>query len=112
MAGYYVCPSICTSFLDNSSYSIHQVVLKLGGQLNYEVVQCIILLFRGYSAPNFDRDITRFKQFFRLDFFLDNSSYSFHLIGLKHGGQIDHEVMQNILFQDHTTPNLDSMIDL
>ena len=44
-----------TSFLANS-YSFHQIGWKLGGQLDYEVVQC--LLFRGYSAPNFGRVLT------------------------------------------------------
>ena len=47
-----VCPSVCASSLDNSSYSFHQIVLKLGEQLDNEVVQGI--LFQGYSTPNFD----------------------------------------------------------
>ena len=51
---------------DNSSYSFHQIVLKLG-QLDHEVVQCI--LFWGYSTPNFDSYYT-FK--------------GFHPNGLKH----------------------------
>ena len=52
----------------------------------------------GYSAPNFDRVITLFKDFSDLSLFLDNSSYSFHPIVLKHGGQLDFEMMQGILF--------------
>ena len=45
-----------TLFLDNSSYSFHPILFKLGGQLDHEMVQCI--LFQGYSAPNFYRVIT------------------------------------------------------
>ena len=44
-----------TLFLDNSSYSFHRILLKLGGQLDHEVVQCI--LFQGYSTLNFCRVI-------------------------------------------------------
>ena len=40
--------------------------------------------------------------------FLANSSYSFHQIGLKlFGGQLDHEVVQHILFRGHNTPKFD-----
>ena len=42
------------------------------------VRQCV--LFRGYATPNFDRVIT-----------FSMNSYSFHRIGLKLSGQIDHE---------------------
>ena len=59
-------PSVRTLFLDNSSYSFHRVALKLGGQLDHEVVQGI--LFQGYSTPNFDRLITLCKDFADLDF--------------------------------------------
>ena len=38
-----------------SSFSFHWIGMKLGGQLDHTVVQCI--LFRGYSTPNFDRVI-------------------------------------------------------
>ena len=31
-------------------------------------------------------------------FFMDNSSYSFHPIALKLGGQLDHEVIQSVVF--------------
>ena len=62
----FILPSIRILFMDNSSYSFHQVVLKLGGQLDHELVWRI--LFRGYSTPNFDR-IIMLKQFFRIDFF-------------------------------------------
>ena len=47
-----VCLSIRTSFKDNL-YSFHQIALKLGGQLDHKVVQCI--LFGGYNTPNFDK---------------------------------------------------------
>ena len=56
--------------------------------------------FPGYSTPNFDSYYT-FN-----DLFLDNS-YSSHPIGLKHGGQLDYEVMQRILFPGYSTPNFD-----
>ena len=47
--------------------------------------------------------ITLFKGFSDLTLFPDNS-YSFHPIRLKHGGQLDCEVMQYILFQGYSTP--------
>ena len=34
--------SVHTSFLDNSSCSFQWIVLKLGGQLDHEMVQCIL----------------------------------------------------------------------
>ena len=100
VAGYYGytsrCLSVHTSFLDNSSYSFHRITLKLGGQLNHEAVQRIF--FRSYSSPNFDSVFTFFNHFSDLTLFPDNSSYSFHPIGLKHGGKLGYEVMQSILF--------------
>ena len=39
---FRVCSFVRTSFPDNSSYSFHQIPLKLGGQLNQEVMQCIL----------------------------------------------------------------------
>ena len=47
LAGYYdissgVCPFVCTSFGDNSSYSFHRIALKLGGQFDHEVIQGIL----------------------------------------------------------------------
>ena len=59
-------PSVHNLFLDNSSYSFHRIALKLGGQLDHEVVQ--LILFQGYSTPNFDRLITFCKDFADLDF--------------------------------------------
>ena len=66
-----------------------------------------------YSIYCFEVTLIEFIQFltvFRLD--LDNSSYSFHPIRLKHGGQLDYEVMQGILFQGYSTPNFDRVIAL
>ena len=40
-----------TSFPDKSSDSFHRMRLKLGGQLDYKVVLCIVS--RGYSIPVF-----------------------------------------------------------
>ena len=48
----YVRSYVLSSFPDNSSYSFHWIALKLGGQLDHEMVQR--LLFRGYSTPHFD----------------------------------------------------------
>ena len=96
--------------MDNSSYSFHQVVLKLGGQSDHELVWRI--LFRGYRTPNFDRIIMLLNNFSELTLFLDNSSYSFHLIELKHSGQLEYEYMQRILFQGNSTPNFDRVIAL
>ena len=42
-----------------------------------------------------------FSRFFKIDFvfsFPENSSYSFHWIALKLGGQFDHEMIQRIMF--------------
>ena len=69
--GYYgipsgVCPSVRTLFPDNS-YSFHPIVLKLGGQLDHEVIQCI--LFRDYSTPN---KVISFLTIFQTFLFLDN----------------------------------------
>ena len=44
--------------------------------------------------------------------FPDNSSYSFHQIALKPGGQLDHEAVQQILFRGYSTPNFDRVITL
>ena len=39
--------------------------------------------------------------------------YSFHLMGLKPGGQLDHEVVQQILlFHGYSTPNLEEPLPL
>ena len=46
-----------------------------------------------------------FNDFSDLTLFLDNSFYNFHPVRLKHGGQLDYEVMQCILFQGYSTPN-------
>ena len=97
-----VCLSVRTSFPDNS-YSFHQIVLKLGGLLDHEMVQRILI--RGYSTPNFDKVVTLLKDFSVLTLFLDNESFSFHPIGFQHGGQLDYEVMQRILFQGYSTLN-------
>ena len=64
-----------TLFPDNSFF--HQIGLKLDGQLDYEVMQ--LKLFRGYSAPNFDR---LFKDCHAFHFKLTPPIYSFHLIKL------------------------------
>ena len=56
--------------------------------------------------------ITLFKDLSDLTVFLDNSSYSFHLIRLKHSGQLDYEVMQGIMFQGYNSPNFDRVIAL
>ena len=72
-------------------------VLKLGGQLDHEVVQCI--LFRGYSIPNFDRVIMIFKDFSDLTLFADNSFYSYHPIRLKHCEMLGYEMMQSIVLR-------------
>ena len=40
--------------------------------------------------------------------FLDNSSYNFHQITLKLGGQLHLNVLQSILFQGYRTRNIDS----
>ena len=53
-------------------------------------------LFQGYSTPKFGRVITPFNNISDWTLFPGNSSYSFHSIGLKHGGQLDYEVMQRI----------------
>ena len=42
--------SVDFSFPANSSYSLHQIKLKLGIYLDHDVAQRI--LFRGYSPPN------------------------------------------------------------
>ena len=55
-------PSVSASSPDNSSYSVHRIALKLGGQLNHEVVQRILI--RGYAAQNFDRVIRLFRNDF------------------------------------------------
>ena len=78
--------------------------LKLGGQLDYKVVQKI--LFRSYSTPNLDR-VNTLKRLFRYDFISGNSSYSFHQNGLKLGGQLDHEMVLSILFRGYSKPKFD-----
>ena len=97
VVGYYgipssVCPSIRTWFLDNSSYSFHQITLKLGGQLDYGVVQRI--LFRGDSTPDFDKSYYYFLTICWTLTLFQNNSYSFNPIKLKHGGQLNYEVLQ------------------
>ena len=58
---------------------------------------------RWYSAYCFEVTIHQifivitFLKIFQTTLSLDNS-YSFHPIRLKHGGQLDNEVMQGILF--------------
>ena len=42
-----------TLFLDNSYYSFHRMRLKLGGQLDYEVVQ-VHIVFRLQGSPEFE----------------------------------------------------------
>ena len=42
------------SFPDNSSYSFHQMRLKLGGQSDNEVIE--LILFRGNSTPKIDKN--------------------------------------------------------
>ena len=64
-----------TSFPTNSYYSFHRIGIKVGGQLDHEVIQR--MLFRGYSTPNFNRDIALFNEFPDIFWFPDNSSYSF-----------------------------------
>ena len=98
MVGYYdipsgVCPFALLFWITPPTVFIS--TLKLGGQSDHEVVQCIF--FPGYGTPNFDRVITLFNEFFVHTSFPDNS-YSFHRIVLKLGGHLDHEVVQRILF--------------
>ena len=47
------------TLLPDNSYSFHRIVLKLSGQLDYEVVHRI--LFPGYITLNFDSVITLFN---------------------------------------------------
>ena len=56
---------------------------------------------RWYSAYCFEVmvhqiliELLHFLKIFQTTLFLDNCSYCFLLIGLKHGGQLDNEVMQ------------------
>ena len=56
--------------------------------------------------------ITLLNEVLDLTSFLDNSSYIFFLIGLKHGGQLDYKAMQCILLQGNTTPNFDIELKL
>ena len=79
-----------TLFPDKFFYTFHRMSLKLGGQLDYEEVreyffkvtvhQILIesLLFKDCS------DTTSFPMY---------SSFTFHWIGLKLGGQLDHAVI-------------------
>ena len=76
------CLSLRLQFVSRQLLQFSSDALKLAGQLDHEVIQHI--LFRGYSAPNFDRVITLFNLFSDLALFPDYS-YSFHQIGLKHG---------------------------
>ena len=39
--------------------------------------------------------------------FPDDSPYRFHRFASKLDGQLDHEVIQHILFRDYSTPNFD-----
>ena len=81
-----ICPSFCTLFPDKSSHSFHRVALKLGGQIDHEVEQCI--LFRGYSTPDFDRVITFSKIFQTWLCFRITPPTVFYPIGLTHCGHI------------------------
>ena len=74
-----LCLYVRTWFPDNSSYSFHRIMLKLGGKLDHEVIQHI--LFQGYSTPNFDRVIKLLNDFSDLTLFLHNS-YSLTLFQL------------------------------
>ena len=57
------------------------------------------------------RVIALFKDFSNLTLFLGNSC-NFQLIGLKHGKQLDYEVMQSIVFRNYSTPNFVRVIAL
>ena len=87
-------PSVHTSFTDNSPYSFHWIALKLGGQLDHEVLRRILFEVTVYQISIV---IMLFNYFLDMTLFPDNSSCSFHLNGLKHGGQLDYEVMRCIL---------------
>ena len=54
-------------FPDKSFYSLHRIALKLGRQLDHEVVQR--MLFRGYSMLNFDSYFYLFIYLFFFFFF-------------------------------------------
>ena len=85
--------------------------LKLGGQLDYEVVQ--LILFPGYRVTEHQslNAITLYR-LFRYDLFPANSSYSLHRIGLILDGQLDHEMVQGLLFQGYSTPSFDRVITI
>ena len=60
-------------------------------------VHQISIVFHGYNTPSF----------FDLTWFWENFFYSFHPTELKHAGQLDYEVMQQILFQGYSFSNFD-----
>ena len=58
------------------------------------------MLQQDNSTPNFHiLSRLQYTFFSDLTLFPGNFSYSFHPIGLKHGGQVDYEVMQRICFE-------------
>ena len=67
-----------------------------------------MMWYRAYCfAVTVHQIITLFKDFSDLTLFLDNS-YKFHLIGLKHGEQLDYE----LLFRDYSTLNFDGSLKI
>ena len=84
------------------------MMLKLNGKLDYEVVHRI--LFREYRITVHQRLIVvTLLRLFRFDLYW-HSSYSFHRIMLKLGGQLDHEMVQGSLFRGYSTPSFDRVI--
>ena len=69
----FVNPSIHLHFISGFILQFSSITLKLGGQLDHEVIQR--MLFRSYSTPNFAGVISLFKDFSALTLFLNNSSY-------------------------------------
>ena len=57
-----------------------------------------------YTKFPYSFKIMRHQIFLDMTLFLD-ISFSFHQIRLKHGRQLDYEVMQRILFQGYSTKN-------
>ena len=91
LLGYTVqCLSVRTYIPDNSSYSFHRTVFKLGGSkvMRWYSIHCFKVTVHQILV-----ELLHLLTIFRLDFV---SSYSFHSVGLKHGGQLDYEVMQRI----------------
>ena len=64
-----------------SSYSLHPIKLKLHVQLDHDVEQRV--LFQGYSPPNISR-VKPLRKCLLIFLFPAKSSYSLHLIKLKH----------------------------